>query len=418
MPVRALPVVQNWDCHGCTNCCRTYAVGVTEAERMTLAKQAWSLDPEMAGIETVVRDKQIGGYRLNHTAEGTCVFLASDGRCRIHAKFGAAAKPMACRIYPFVLVPGGEHWRVGIRFACPSVSANKGQPLSAHIDELTEYAGLLEADAPQAVDVERPPPLLQAGQTVPWPDLIRFMKAFLDLIGNESYTLEHRLRQVAAVAKMCKQSRFDTVTGPRLNEFLTVMCAAMSDEVQPEPQTVTRPSWISRNLFRQQLAIFSRVDNGPDAGISSRGRFTRLWSAWRFARGSGRIPRLHRQIPDMSFAHAEQPAGPLDAKSTALLTRYYHVKVLSLQFCGAANFGRGFWDGLDSLLLTFPTIMWLSRVLTTTEQSREDAIELALRIVDDHFCYNRLLGAARQTWAIGVMSDRGDIAKLIAWYAR
>ena len=30
MPVRHLPIVQNWDCHTCGNCCREYQVDVTE----------------------------------------------------------------------------------------------------------------------------------------------------------------------------------------------------------------------------------------------------------------------------------------------------------------------------------------------------------------------------------------------------
>ena len=33
LPVRSLPVIQNWDCHGCSNCCREYEVSVTEEER-------------------------------------------------------------------------------------------------------------------------------------------------------------------------------------------------------------------------------------------------------------------------------------------------------------------------------------------------------------------------------------------------
>jgi len=36
-PVRHLPVVQNWDCHGCGECCREYEVHVTDAERQRLA---------------------------------------------------------------------------------------------------------------------------------------------------------------------------------------------------------------------------------------------------------------------------------------------------------------------------------------------------------------------------------------------
>ena len=122
MPVKSLPVIQRWDCRGCGDCCKTYHVRVTDAERARIEGQGWADDSEMKDVEPVVWDRQLGEYRLNHTAEGACVFYGPDGRCRIHAKFGAAAKPMACRIYPFALVPAGDHWRVGIRFACPSAA--------------------------------------------------------------------------------------------------------------------------------------------------------------------------------------------------------------------------------------------------------------------------------------------------------
>ena len=33
LPVRHLPVVQNWDCHSCGNCCRELQVEISEPER-------------------------------------------------------------------------------------------------------------------------------------------------------------------------------------------------------------------------------------------------------------------------------------------------------------------------------------------------------------------------------------------------
>ena len=120
MPVRSLPLVQNWDCHGCSDCCRTYAVHVSDAEKAKIEAQNWHAEPDLAGVEFFAWDKSEQRLRLNHRPDGGCVFLGADNRCRIHAKFGSAAKPMPCRVYPFVMVPAGDHWRVGVRFACPS----------------------------------------------------------------------------------------------------------------------------------------------------------------------------------------------------------------------------------------------------------------------------------------------------------
>lgn len=416
MPVKSLPVIQRWDCRGCGDCCKTYHVRVTDAERARIEGQDWRADPAMAGVEPLVWDRHLGEYRLNHTADGACVFYGPDGRCRIHARLGAAAKPMACRIYPFALVPAGDHWRVGLRFSCPSAAANDGRPLPDHAADLREYAGLLEADTPLPKDA--PPPELAPGQAVSWPDLLRFVKAIADVLAEPGTPIDYRLRKVVALSSLCKKSKFEKVTGPRLKEFLDVVTAALGDDVVARAEDVPPPGWIGRVIFRQTLAVYSRKDHGPTPGIAKRSRLTRIKAAWRFAMGVGAVPKLHGLIPETNFADAERPAGPLSKGSDALLTRYYRVKVESLQFCGPVNFRRAFWDGLDSLLLTFPAILWLSRVLTTPDRPRDEAVSLAVRIVDDNFGFNKLLGSGRQLWATQTLADRGELAKLIAWYGR
>jgi lysine-N-methylase len=417
LPVKPLPVVQHWDCHACGDCCKTYHVRVTVPERARIESQKWDADPAMAGVVPVVHDPAFGGHRLNHRADGSCVFLDPDNRCRIHDKFGRAAKPMACRIYPFVLVPAGDHWRAGVRFGCPSAAADKGRPLPAHAKELAEYAGLLEADAGAGVTTV-PPPELKPGQSVAWPDLLRFVAAIDDRLADTSTPLERRLRQVIALADLCKKSKFDSLSGSRLREFLQIVSTAQAEDVPADPVAVPRPGWVGRTVFRQTVALYARKDNGPHSGVAARGRWTRVKSAFRFAVGRGAVPKLHGLIPDTTFAAAEEPAGPLSAASDALLTRYYRVKVGSVQFCGPNYYRRPFWEGLDALLLTFPAVMWLSRVFTTPGLTRDEAVQLAVRTVDDHFGYNKLLGTARQAWAVRALAERGEISRLVAWYGR
>ena len=127
-PIRHLPVVQNWDCHGCTNCCREYRVYLNEEERQRIAGQDWSAEADMTGLALLVAEGS--RHRLAQRGDGRCVFLSDAGRCRIHERFGSEAKPLACRLYPFVLAPAGDHWRVGLRFACPSAADDQGRPLA------------------------------------------------------------------------------------------------------------------------------------------------------------------------------------------------------------------------------------------------------------------------------------------------
>lgn len=413
-PIRSLPTVQSWDCHSCGQCCKSYHVRVTAVEKARIEAQKWDQEPD-GPRDPVMYDAHFGGDRLAHTAEGACVFLGEGNRCRIHAKFGAAAKPMACRVYPFVFVPAGETWSVGVRLGCPSAVENKGRPLAEHLPELREYAGLIEADAGGALAA--PDAELRPGQTVNWPDLDRFVKSLAGLMADTTTPVEHRLRQVIAVAELCRKSRFEAVTGKRLDEFLSVIAAATAEDVPPAA-SVAPPGWLGRVIFRQVAAIYSRKDNGPHPGIGSRGRWTRVRAAWAFARGRGSVPRLHGLMPETNFAHAERPQ-PLTPEEAALYTRYYRLKLESLQFFGPTNARRPFWAGLDSLILTYPVARWLARVFAADPtRSRIDAARLALQLADDNFGYNPLLNTARQTWAVQRLSDGGELAKLVAWYGR
>ena len=277
LPVRSLPVLQNWDCQGCTDCCREYRVFVSAEERARILAQAWAEDPALQNTELFTRDGGwfSGQYRLAHRADGACVFLNEKGGCRIHAKFGSEAKPLACRIYPFVLAPMGDHWRVGLRFACPSVTNDKGRPIAEHQAELRVYAEALEERegiAGRAIPV----PMLQRAQSVPWTDLVQLMQTFRGIVLDERRPLEWRLRKCLAMIELCRESRFDKISGDRLKEFLSVIGDGINPDVPAHPEAVAPPGWIGRILFRQAMAIYARKDSGRNRGISRHGRLALL----------------------------------------------------------------------------------------------------------------------------------------------
>jgi len=426
LPVRSLPVVQNWDCQGCSACCRSYHVPVSAEERRTIESQGWEREAEFQDTPYFVREGSwFAGreWRLNHKSDGSCVFLGPDNRCRIHAKFGSAAKPLACRMYPYLLVPVGDHWRLGLRFACPSAAASVGKPLAEHVAEAQLYAKELEENSPAAKTV--PPPPLRKGQVVKWDDVFRIVTAVSKTLGNAADPLERRWRKVLGLVSMLRAAEFDggkdptkAVTGGRLSEMLHVLGMAMEDDAPKTAMEVPPPGWIGRMVFRPVLAVYARKDHGAEKGTAQRTAFGRIASAMAFARGKGRIPRLHAWIPDATFDMGEFPAGPLSDNAVSLLTRYYRLKVESLQFCGPTNFNMSVWDGLESLALTFPAIMWLSRVFAAGGKPRDEAITLALRVVDDNFGYNKLLGMGRQKYALKMLAGRGELPRLVAWYSR
>jgi lysine-N-methylase len=418
MHLRNLAVLQNWDCHSCSNCCREYDVPVTAEERRRIEAQGWVNDPELRG-QRLFRGKGLWWrrrYRLAHRKGGGCVFLDTDNRCRIHERFGAQAKPLACRLFPFVLVPAGDHWRVGLRFACPSAAAADGRPLSAHNSELEQLARLLEGQEGRAVAAVPPPPL-QAGQRVEWRDLLRFVQAVLDLLRDRNSTVERRWRKCLALAAVCRQARFDKLTTNRLSEFLDVVRAGLEDEVPQDPAELPPPGWIGRSLFRQEAAVYSRKDHGQARGPATRGVLSRLGIGLRFALGRHTVPRVNGWLrPGVRFLEMEAPTGALPAVTEEALERYYLVKVESLQFFGPTGLGLPLWDGLETLALTLPLIRWLARGLEAPTPL--NAVSQALGIVDDHFGFNRALRARRHRLAVRLLASRGELARLIAWYSR
>ncbi|MBX9585057.1 MAG: YkgJ family cysteine cluster protein [Gemmataceae bacterium] len=417
MPVRSLPVAQNWDCSGCGACCRVYRVPVTADERKRIEAQGWEAEADLKDTPYFVADKT--GDWLNHRPDGACVFLGPDNLCRIHAKFGSAGKPLACRVYPFLLVPAGDHWRVGLRFACPMAAEDKGRPLADHLPEVREYAAALEADSPGVADA--PPVPLEPGRSVPWADLARMAAAVSGMLGDTALTLERRWRAVLKLAELGRGLRLDgpkPVTGNRLTEFVRSLGRAAAEET-PDAAEVPPPGWVGRMVFRQLLAVYARRDHGAEKGTAQRTALGRIRAAARFARGTGRIPKVISLIPDGArFEDAEQPAGELSRQSEALLTRSYRQKVESLQFCGPPNFGVPFWEGLVSLAVTFPAVLWLARVLAAGGMEPDAAVTRALRVVDDNFGFNKLLGLGRQKFALRLLAGRGEAARLVAWYGR
>jgi lysine-N-methylase len=398
-------------------------VPVTAEERQRIEGQGWETLPEFAGVPYfVMRGSE---FYLNHRADGGCVFLGADNLCRIHGKFGAAAKPLACRIYPFLLVPAGDHWNFGLRLACPSAAENKGRPLAEQLADARVYAAHFEATSAKGAEGASPPPL-QGSQTVPWGDIGRIAAAVSKLLADTADPFERRWRKVLFIVSVLKKARFDgggdpkkAVTGGRLSEMLHVLGQAADDEEPKTAAEVRPPGWAGRTVFRQLVAVFSRKDHGAEKGTAQRGPVSRFWSAVRFAAGRGAVPKVHAALPDAStFAAGEVPLGALGDSAISLLTRWHRVKVESLQFCGAPNFGLAVWDGLESLALTFPAAMWLARVLVAGGKPPDAAVTQAARMVDDNFGFNPLLGSARQKFALHLLANRGDLPRLVAWYGR
>jgi lysine-N-methylase len=238
----------------------------------------------------------------------------------------------------------------------------------------------------------------------------------LTLLRQGGDPLERRLRKCLTFVRELRQARLRGIAGARLGELLEVLRGVADSETPPDPLTVPPPRAFGRMLFRLAAALFTRKDHGPNRGIARHGRIALMRAAWRCVRGTGLVPRTHAALPEVTFEQAEEPTGPLPPQAAEVLDRYYAIKVGSLQFFGPACFGLPLWEGFELLALTYPVIRWAARVLR--DRPADDAIRLAVGLVDDHFGFNRLLGSRRQRLSSNILARTGELNALVAWYSR
>src|SRR5205085_48930 len=156
-------------------CCRQHLIEVTVDERQRIESQHWTAAEGVpADRPLFVRLGLFPGserYRLAHQPDGACIFLNEQGRCRIHAKFGEAAKPLACRIYPYAFHPAGKSIAVSLRFSCPSVVANRGATLESQKRDLKALERLVVPEGAERM----PPPEISPRQRLDWPDTLHIV---------------------------------------------------------------------------------------------------------------------------------------------------------------------------------------------------------------------------------------------------
>lgn len=419
LPVLQLPVLQNWDCQATGTCCKEYRINLSEEERRRIEAQGWDLGRDLGGYAPFRRTGWLGRRTfLNHRPDGSCVFLSTEGRCRIHERHGYETKPLACRLFPFVLIPAGDRWRVGLRFACPSAAASVGRPLAEHNAELDDLAARLaerERLQPLPDGSLTRAPRLGGGQRLGWPDLLALVDHFLAMLRDRRDPVERRWRRCLAQIDLLRKTRLDQLPPGALAQTLAITATAAGD-IPKDPHHVPAPTALGRMLFRLAASLYTRKDHGPNRGLAAQGRLAVLGSALRFARGIGRVPGTHRLIPEATFEEAEEPRGPLGPAAEEVLERYYVIKVGSLQFCGPASFGLSFWEGLEALAVTVPLILWVMRLFRGVP--REEAAVRALSIIDDHFGFNPLLASWRMRFGFQTLARRGELVRLIAWYSR
>lgn len=408
-----LPIIQNWSCHNCSGCCRQHVIEITDEEKQRIEAQGWGSDPDTIGRPVVLSSG--GVHRLAHQADGACVFLDDQGLCRIHARFGEPAKPLACRVYPYAFHPAGRDVTVSLRFSCPSVVNNRGTPVSEQAGGLRKIARLVvPADAQDLA----PPKVLQQ-HTLPWGDFLQFVDMF-DAVVAEPVPVLVSLLRLLLLAEQIEHSSFQSLTGESLTEYLQVMAQVAVAGIDQPPEPV-RPRSIARRHLRMLAAQYARKDTLADVDAGLLGYWNRLRVSMSFVLGYGRIRSVGDFSPKAKFAELEEPLEVRGAAAIEeILIRYFRVKIQGIHFCGRAYYDVPLVEGIRSLILVYPTVMWTARALAIHDERdsiNEDDVSRALAMADHNHGFSEALGQRASRFRVRILARMRQIAPLCVWYS-
>ncbi|MBI4716535.1 MAG: YkgJ family cysteine cluster protein [Planctomycetes bacterium] len=416
----ALPVFmpaiprQRWACHSCGNCCRTLVGHLFEEERRRLDEQAWSAE---LGVEPYVRAGR--QWVLNKHPDGACVFLDENNRCRIHARYGEAAKPLACRIFPFHVRPVHGGWQASLRFDCPSVAASQGEPLAQHHAWLGELARTLDHFAP-AAEVT---PDLRRGLAAAPREVATIVRLLTRRLEDRRDSLRHRILAAARATDLLQGAQLENVRGRRFGELAALLLRVADDDGSPLPAP-PRPR--QRAMLRQ--LVFAHAEH-VSLDMLLAGRIANWRQRWRqlraarcFRRGKGLVPRLPGARRDVTFQRVEAVPRPKERgrEIEDLLLRYLLARIDGHSCFGDGYYGWPVLTGLSALWLSLAVIGWLARYSAAQAERGHmafDDVAAAVGTVDRAASRLPALGTVAERARLAYLSREDGIASLIAAYA-
>lgn len=349
--LRLVPGMQ-FSCGQCTMCCRSFIVPLEPGEAESVNALGWPEGDPLRGARVV--ETSGGRSSLAHVPGGACVFL--DERrslCRIHERFGAERKPLACRVYPYNLaaVQPGEV-TVARRHDCPTVRANAGAPCEADGAALKRYAAALGLGAGPGYD-------LAARAGLEWrtvEKIVAFVERSLDRFerpADRATFLVYVADWLASLgATFLDLADLDRILPPLVERMRTQMAAAVAGP----------PAASTRIRFRGLLALYLRRDVDVIAGRAS--RVTRALAGAAFVMGRGTLRGLGLAHPPAPVGAARILEAPPTDVAPGLLSPLWAFVSEMLRahlFFGPPSSGHDLFGGLRALGLVYPLVVALAR---------------------------------------------------------
>lgn len=413
LPIKTLPILERWDCASCGNCCRGSVIPLSDEDLKRLASQRWHEHSDFESVQTVVRPGWFGKrHQLAQRADGSCVFLTADNRCRIHAEHGSDAKPLVCQMYPLQLVPHEKRAVLTLRRSCPSAAGDAGSAVQDHLAAVRRLAkqGNLLDKAIRAPAITR----VYRGS---WSEALLVASAIERVMTDERYPLVRRLVhgvRFCTLLDQCRLKRFEKNQLPELIEVLEDGCRQEVGDLFADRQA---PQSAIAMLFRQTAAEYLRLHSGYRVTASWRERWRLARAAIAIAHGRGLAPAFHSSLPAVTFEALEQPLGHLSPEMQQPFVRLYEANTSSLQYAIAARPGWPIVASFRAFALAYPVALWMLRWCSHgREPTRADAIEM-VTIIDRGQGHEPLTGSHHRR-RVSMIARSGELERMIVWYAR
>ncbi len=373
-----------FSCSRCGDCCRTWNVMLGPGERETLESLDWTEHaPDLAGMKPAARVKQPGmetRQRLRRRPDGSCVYLGEDNQCRIHEHFGADAKPLLCRLYPFGFYPVGERIGVDPSFACKAVAEGLGRPLAERVPEWTRLVRQSSAKPDEKGHHLKETVALPADLV--W-ELEHFMLGFL---ADEAMPLPDRMR---CVLQFMKIATTGDPTAPTAAKLRQAMAQGIPIQIGREPSQATMDK-TQRAIFYQWLFLCLNpppfdIQDWP-ANAQEKEKSRRIKAGKRYLKRKGR-PWIDDREIQATFQDIAAVDGDVFGRSavTAPLEAFLKAKILGQKFLVAAEKELPLVEAAPKFFLTVPMTLWTAKALAADRGGQrvgEGDVRRALRLID------------------------------------
>ncbi len=358
LPLRPLPILEQYDCHGCGDCCYGTIIHLRDEDLEKIRQQRWHEHPDYRGQKILVGQGLFPRrYQLAKRGDGACIFLTPERRCRIHELFGLEAKPLICQMAPLQIVPLDQFAYLTVRRYCRSAVRDHGRALA---EQCVEHRDLAERHGEGAQSAAPPP--IRRGVRRTWKETLLVTDAVTRLVLDARYPLVRRLVHGLEYCQLLDHCQFERLDGAQLAELAVMLEQGAVEQSGDWFQRRLEPSRQAVKLFHQTALEHLRLHPQfvPESTWSERWRLIR--AAIAFARAKGPVPLFRLPFPPSTFESLERGLGHLDPAVLKPINTYFETITASLRY---AVLGRPSWSVIESfraLALSYAVGMWILRL--------------------------------------------------------